>query len=327
MDDSQGPAAWLCVLGSGSGGNCSLLAFSAGGERRVWMIDAGFSPRRTRVALEELGLKPADLDGVLLTHLDHDHWHRGWANALPERVRVRTHRAHAADAARAGVPKDRLVPIDEDGLELCDGVEVRTVLADHDEHGVAAMRIRLGPCGDGGATLGYATDVGRLTDELVGLLAGVDVLAIESNYCPRMQMESNRPGFLKARIMGGAGHLSNHEALEAVREARPRTHVVFLHLSRQCNHPSIVESLHRGADYPFTIADQFQRTERIRIEPGPERPPLPQTAASSAFSARTGKAAGRGGPGQAGVQGLLFGVEPPAPSPAIRTPRRATLRP
>jgi phosphoribosyl 1,2-cyclic phosphodiesterase len=95
-------------------------------------------------------------------------------------------------------------------------------------------------------SLGFATDVGRVSDALVDLLRGVDLLAIESNYDRDMQIDSARPKFLKDRIMGGRGHLSTEECLEAVREiAFPDepAQVVLIHLSRDCNHPNVVRGL------------------------------------------------------------------------------------
>ena len=95
-------------------------------------------------------------------------------------------------------------------------------------------------------SLGFATDIGRASDALVDLLRGVDLLAIESNYDRDMQLGSARPKFLKDRIMGGRGHLSNEECVEAVRAiAFPDepSQVVLLHLSRDCNHPDAVRAL------------------------------------------------------------------------------------
>lgn len=294
--------ASICVLASGSGGNCTVLLVESKGRRRACLLDAGISPRRTRLHLAELGLTFADLDSVLLTHLDTDHWHAGWRTGLPEHVRLRPHRRHAARARAWGVDRAAIAPMDEE-FELLPGVYVRTALGNHDEHGVASLRLRFG---DGGPTLGFATDIGRVTDELLEHLANVDVLAIESNYCPKLQLASARPGFLKARIMGGAGHLSNEEAFDAVRQARPRTHVVFLHLSRQCNRPELVEQLHRGEEYPFTITDQFRRTDWIPIVAGPERrPPAPTQHAAARPAAEQ----------------LQFGW-----APALRTPGPAKLR-
>src|SRR5204862_3142635 len=96
--------------------------------------------------------------------------------------------------------------------------------------------------------------------------------AIESNYCPLLQEESGRPDFLKHRITGGRGHLSNHEAAAAIRRIQPREHVILLHLSRECNEPAIVAALHEGADYTLTITCQFEPTRWVQVRgPGTRR--------------------------------------------------------
>jgi hypothetical protein len=148
-----------------------------------------------------------------------------------------------------------------------EGVTVRPHMMSHDEAGVSTLRIDMPGLPNGGS-FGFCTDLGRVTEDLVEHMttdSGVDVLAMESNYCPRMQLASDRPWFLKQRIMGGRGHLSNQEALDAVRAVRPREHVVLLHLSRECNDPSLVADLHAGADYSLTIADQFTPTRWISL--------------------------------------------------------------
>lgn len=248
--------AWLCVLASGSGGNCSVLASARG----VTLIDAGLSPRRTRRELAALGLSMGDVKAVVLTHLDTDHAHPGWTERFPEACRLYVHRRHLGRAERLGLLRWVRCEAFEGEFEL-GGVRVRPLLVAHDDLGVASFRF----CLDDGCTLGWATDVGRVTDGLVEHLAGSDVLAIESNYCPRMQVESNRPWFLKRRIMGGNGHLSNQECLEAVRRIGPRRHVVALHLSRQCNRAELVRGLHEGAPYALTVTEQHRASEVVRL--------------------------------------------------------------
>jgi ribonuclease BN (tRNA processing enzyme) len=278
MDDALFPAppapadeaavgfrAELCVLASGSSGNCSVLLFRRGGVRRACLIDLGLSPRRTFRLLDSLGLSPHHIDDAIVTHLDHDHFHPGWTRALPRHTTLHVHERHADGDAFGlfGIP----AAVFNGGFTLRDGTVVRSVLADHDDHGVATLRFCL-PCegrADGAADLGFATDVGRVTDALVEHLAGVDVLAIESNYCPELQEASGRPQHLKSRIMGGRGHLSNHEAVQAIGLIEPRSHVVLLHLSRECNDPELVAGLHEGADYAVTITDQYTPTRWIRI--------------------------------------------------------------
>jgi hypothetical protein len=72
--------------------------------------------------------------------------------------------------------------------------------------------------------------------------------------------------------MGGSGHLSNDQALRAIGEIGPRTHVVLLHLSRECNDPDLVASLHADAPYSVTITDQFEPSPWVPIAPPPGVP-------------------------------------------------------
>lgn len=261
----------LCVLSSSSSGNCSALIHGEGKTRRVTLIDCGLSPRRTRTMLSTLGLTLEHIDDVILTHLDHDHFNPSWINALPRHARFRVHKRHTGRAERAGVLHRRSA-IFEDAFVLPSGGRVTPVLLSHDDLGVAAFRFDFDAIESSlttqrcdGGSLGYATDLGRVTDELVRTLTGVDVLAIESNYCPTMQLASNRPEFLKRRIMDGCGHLSNEECRDATRAIAPRREVVLLHLSRQCNTPEKAASMHIGASYRLTVASHDMPTSEITV--------------------------------------------------------------
>jgi len=255
----------LCVLASSSSGNCSVLVVGRGVERRVVLLDLGLSPRKTAKLLGSLGLGIEMVSDVLLTHLDSDHAHSGWSGRPRDfRATLHVHRRHRGRGERAGLMHHRVEVFDADPFVVgsCAIAQAHTV--EHDELGVAAFRIDL-PGAAGPARLGYATDVGRATPGLVDHLAGVDVLAIESNYCPRMQIASDRPEMLKRRIMDGAGHLSNEQCAETVHAIEPADHVVFLHLSRECNRPELVSRLHEGADYGFTIASPDEPTRWVPV--------------------------------------------------------------
>ncbi len=270
---SDAPA--LAVLASGSSGNCTALVYESCGRRRITLIDAGISPRRTEGMLESIGLSIADVDSIVLTHLDQDHYHSGWATGLPGSARVRVHKRHVHRGRRENRLPDAHETF-EDTFELCPGAQARVCMASHDDLGVASFRFEFAAFG---ACLGFATDLGRVTQPILDHLRNVDVLAIESNYCPRLQQSSMRPQFLKRRIMGGSGHLSNEQTLRAIEEIGPRSHVVFLHLSRECNRPEIITELHAGADYAFTIAAPDTPTRWVRIRPPVGVPPLVRTMA------------------------------------------------
>lgn len=253
--------AWMCVLASGSGGNCSVLVVEHDGGRHAYLIDLGLSPRRTCRELAALGLSMDDVEAVLLTHLDSDHYYAGWLGKLPGKATILLHRRHLKRAQREGVLYHRSAPLDGP-LALPGGLSVNGALHAHDALGVSVFRFEWRALK---RSLGFATDVGKVTDELVEHLSGVDVLAIESNYCPVLQRDSGRPEYLKRRIMGGLGHLSNRQCGEAVARIAPREHVVLLHLSRQCNTPELALAAHCGASYRTTLTSQDRPTGLIGL--------------------------------------------------------------
>jgi phosphoribosyl 1,2-cyclic phosphodiesterase len=247
----------LRVLASGSGGNCSLLTVGAGHRTRAVLIDAGLSPRRTRRMLVESGVRPDQVVAILITHFDRDHFHPGWANADLAHTRVWCHEQHDPPSLFPG--RDRPVLRTFSGcFEPAGPVRATPVRLAHDAEGVTAFRLDTDD-----SALGFATDLGRVTPELLSVFGGVGALAIESNYCPRMQLESARPEFLKARIMSGRGHLSNDEAALAARAIGAGT-VVLLHLSRQCNTPELARAGHRGR---VIVSSQHEPTEWLTVEP------------------------------------------------------------
>lgn len=272
--------AALCVLASGSRGNCSALSVERAGRRRIALIDLGLSPRRTRTLLSDLGVSLDDVTDVLLTHLDHDHFYPGWVEALPAHTTLHVHRRHRSAAERVGALYRRTEVFSEKPFELFEGAAAHAAIVHHDDHGAAAFRFDLA-----GASLGYATDLGRVTDALIAHLSEVDVLAVESNYCPRLQAASARPAQLKRRIMGGSGHLSNKESAELARAVRPREHAVLLHLSQECNRPSLALAQHEPADWTVTVSSQDEPTAWIPIRSGPRAEvTVPQPPQFSLFS-------------------------------------------
>ncbi|USO00097.1 MAG: MBL fold metallo-hydrolase [Phycisphaeraceae bacterium] len=269
-DPPQDVRAALCVLASGSTGNCTLLRVrdDAGRWTRTCLIDAGLSPTRTRRLLAERGVAMGEIDDIILTHLDTDHFYSGWRRVKDCRATLRLHRRHVGRGERSGVLMRRTEPFHEP-VELAEGFEFDPALLSHDDLGVAVFRFAF-PCG---ATLGFATDVGKPTEAMIDHLRGVDVLAIESNYCPEMQLASGRPAMLKQRIMGGSGHLSNEQCVKTVRQIGPGSDVVLLHLSRQCNTPSLAAEPHEGSPYRLTVTSHDTPTDWIWIRAGGDTVP------------------------------------------------------
>jgi phosphoribosyl 1,2-cyclic phosphodiesterase len=266
----------LCVLGSGSGGNVSVIRTSAG----VMLIDLGLGPRVTGRRLADIpdnALHIADVRAVCLTHLDHDHFNLNWLATL------RKHDIPVyCDASRVGEVRHRAAARGEsidvrgftrDPFEPLAGVNVSAIDFAHDQTGSHGFVVACGP-----VRLGYATDLGRVPDCLTDHFCDLDLLAIESNYDRQMQLDSERPWFLKQRIMGGQGHLSNDQAFEFVKQLfnsceragrRLPRHVVLLHRSRDCNCPSLLRtffSRDRRIAARLTLSEQHELTGWLRTD-------------------------------------------------------------
>jgi phosphoribosyl 1,2-cyclic phosphodiesterase len=269
-DDPDASLA-LCVLASGSSGNCSLLVSRVKGQTRLTLIDLGVSPRRVRRLLAQFGFELEQVSGALLTHLDSDHFQPTWAAALPERVKLHIHKRHRARAQRLGALHRPTHIFEEAPFMVSADIEAHPLHMSHDQLGVAAFRLE-----HTAATLGFATDVGCVTPEFIEHFRAVDVMAIESNYCPRMQIASARPDFLKQRVMGGGGHLSNQQSARAVKAIAPRRAVVLLHLSRQCNTPELALETHAEHACPAALTWQHKPSEWIPITPTAATPIAPQ---------------------------------------------------
>ena len=255
----------FCVLGSGSGGNCTVLKV----DEELFLIDAGLSIKQTRLRMEAVGLSIHNVRGLFVTHMDRDHFGTSWPGHV-QRMGLKVHvgPSHMDTACRFGVPTS-LLEIAGESPETRTGMSVRRIDVAHDDSGCSAFIFEHQDC-----RLGWATDLGHVPDHLLEAFVDLDALAFESNYDRDMQEASGRPAFLKERIMGGRGHLSNRESLAAIRtiDAGSRLqHIVLLHLSRQCNCPDRVHSLWKdhGGDMAdrITITNQHAPTPMLHVTP------------------------------------------------------------
>ena len=231
----------FAVLGSGSKGNAAVLCY---GEHRL-LVDAGLSVRQTHLRLQTLGLALDDLHGIVLTHLDRDHFSTGWAGRLQRQpLPIYVAPGHQRAAEACGASPANLRCLEDDNPDVLGALRIEIVNVAHDDSGCTAFVFEYEGC-----RLGWATDLGHVPPHLFDRFVNLDALAFESNYDRTMQLASERPSFLKERIMGGQGHLSNRETLEAVNTIAASSqlqHIALLHMSQQCNHPGCVLELWRN---------------------------------------------------------------------------------
>jgi len=249
-----------CSLQSGSNGNCIYV--EADGVRLLF--DAGLSGRQTRLRLAMHGRDVRDVDAVILSHWHNDHTR--CAGVLHRLFKLPIYATAATrDTMAPAVGEVGQVRVFQPGSTLSFGaVQVHTLPTPHDAADSVAFLIECA-----GRRLGLFTDLGHPFPALVQALSEVHAAYLESNYDPGMLEAGWYPPEVKARIRGGAGHLSNDEAAELLRRyvIRPRW-VALAHLSENNNDPSLALETHRrvlGRNYPLTLASRYAVSELLVV--------------------------------------------------------------
>jgi phosphoribosyl 1,2-cyclic phosphodiesterase len=225
-------AVRLVVLGSGSAGNATCIE---GGGARL-LIDAGFSCRDLAARLEAAGVAPQRLDALLITHEHADHV-RG-AALFSQKYRVPVYCTDATYAA-AGLERQPLHarrPVRAGESFAVGGLRLLPFRVPHDAVETVGYAVE-----SNGTRVGYATDLGHGADEVRRVLAGCDLLVLESNHDVDMLRRGPYPEVVKDRVLGRHGHLDNDSAAEllgAVASERTRL-VVLAHVSRTNNRPDL----------------------------------------------------------------------------------------
>lgn len=222
-------------LGSGSEGNALLISAGANGQRTTLMLDCGFGIRETERRLERLGLLPAELSGILVTHEHQDHV--GGVFKFARRHGTPVWLTHGTAQAVGADSRGVALQFCRDTVPLAIGLlQVMPYTVPHDAREPVQFVL-----GDGSSKLGVLTDAGHATPHLVAMLGGCDALLLECNHDAGMLQNSVYPPSLKQRIGGLYGHLSNQtsaEILAALDRGRLHT-VVGAHLSAQNNTPDL----------------------------------------------------------------------------------------
>jgi phosphoribosyl 1,2-cyclic phosphodiesterase len=249
-------------LQSGSNGNCIYVET----EGARLLFDAGISGIRAEQRLASHGRDIRNVDALIISHDHTDHIsHAGIYQrkyGLPVYVTPAT-----MDAA---LSRQRLGRMDDirhfraGGTLRLGDMSVETVPTRHDGADGVAFVVT-----SGRKSLGILTDLGHAFEGLAGVVASLDAVFIESNYDPEMLSRGPYPAFVKTRIKGPAGHLSNLESAELLEASGRRLRWACLsHLSEQNNHPELAVEAHRrvlGSRFPLYCASRYSATGILSI--------------------------------------------------------------
>jgi phosphoribosyl 1,2-cyclic phosphodiesterase len=290
---------YTASLNSGSNGNCYYI----GNDREAVLVDAGIPCRETEKRMRHLGLPLAAVKGIFISH-EHDDHIRG-LEVLSKRYQLPVYiTAATLQNSRLSLEAHLVRPFLPHEPVTAGALTVTAFPKSHDacdpySFVVSSPTVRVG----------IFTDLGVVCEQLIHHFRQCHAAFLESNYDELLLEQGRYPHFLKNRIRGGLGHLSNRQALELFVRHRPSymSHLFPAHLSRDNNRPELVQALfeQEANGTKIVIASRDQETELYAIdglyrgyaaEAGIAKEITPKAGAAKKIAAKAGGA----------LQGSLF---------------------
>ncbi len=238
---------YLCVLGSGSKGNC---IFVNSGKRSL-LVDAGLSWKHINEVAKVKGISLSTVTKIIITHEHTDHWKNAFyiSNKLGDIPVFFQKHARKSLLDRWGDSDWGSRILTEDAINSIQSFDhgitgktftIESFITSHD------TAYPLGFVITENSTLtkiGIATDLGIVTKIVLDALIECDLIVLEANHDPQMLIDGTYPEHIKTRVLGRSGHLSNEQAAKLINLLdQDRTkHVVLGHISEDNNSVEKIE--------------------------------------------------------------------------------------
>ncbi|WP_199140779.1 MBL fold metallo-hydrolase [Pedobacter sp. ASV12] len=247
-------ALFISSLNTGSNGNC----FYIGNDQEAVLVDAGLSCKETESRLQRLNLSMEKVKAIFISHEHSDHI-RGLPvlakkYKLPVYITQRT-----LISGRQQLPSELVTSF---GIYAPITFGSLAVTAFPKKHDAAEPHSFVVSCN--GVTVGVFTDIGDHCEHVIHHFKQCHAAFLEANYDDELLDKGRYPYFLKNRIRGGNGHLSNQKALDLFLNYRPAfmSHLLLSHLSKDNNCPQLVQELFQqhANGTEIVVASRFEET-------------------------------------------------------------------
>lgn len=270
---------YICSLNSGSNGNCYYI----GNDTEAVLIDAGLSCRETEKRMASLQLNMNKVKAVFISHEHTDHIKGVERLAEKYNIPIRITRNTFING-RINISKQLLQEFTAFEPILIGGLSITAFPKFHDAIDPHSFIINYM-----GINIGVFTDIGKPCSRLTNYFHQCHAAFLESNYDDVMLENGRYPIYLKNRIRGGNGHLSNSQALKVFIENRSpfMTHLFLSHLSQENNCPQLVERLfsNESGGTKIIIASRNQATAVYQITASSKPTVFVSTPVNSVLSA------------------------------------------
>jgi phosphoribosyl 1,2-cyclic phosphodiesterase len=226
---------FITSLNSGSNGNC----YYVGNEHEAVLIDAGISCRETEKRMKRLGLSISKVKAIFISHEHSDH-----ISGIPVLAKKYNLPIYITPGTLVHLSLNftdyRFINFLADEPVTIGDLTITPFIKFHDATDPHSFIIT---CRD--ITVGVFTDIGTPCERLTTYFSKCHAAFLEANYDDHMLDTGGYPFYLKRRIRGGNGHLSNKQALEVFINHRPSfmSHLLLAHLSKNNNDPGLVHEL------------------------------------------------------------------------------------
>ncbi|TKC07140.1 MBL fold metallo-hydrolase [Pedobacter frigoris] len=245
---------YIASLNSGSNGNC----YYVGNDDEAILIDAGISCRETEKRMLRLGLSMTKVKAIFISHEHTDHI-KGLCT-LSAKYNLPVYITPGTLAGCRFLLRKDLIRTLHSNLPVMVGDLVVTGFPKL--HDAAEPHSFMISCG--GTNVGVFTDIGAACEQLIHHFKRCHAAFLETNYDDALLAKSAYPYFLKRRISGGQGHLSNQQALEVFTAHRPSfmSHLLLAHLSKDNNCPELVHKLftEHSNGTEIIVASRYEET-------------------------------------------------------------------
>lgn len=244
----------LASLNSGSNGNCYYI----GNGNDAVFIDAGISCRETERRMMRLGLPVRNVKAIFITHEHTDHT-RG-AEVLSRKYGIPVYITAATyQSSRLKLEPHSVKPFSAGAVVQVGSLSVNPFPKRHDASEPHSFTVSAN-----GVTVGVFTDIGSACEHVEHHLGQCHAAFLEANYDAGMLERGRYPLYLKRRIRGMEGHLSNDQALDLFinhRSARMKL-LVLAHLSAENNHPDLVQNIFsiNSNGVKIVVASRYEET-------------------------------------------------------------------
>ncbi len=248
-------ALHITSLNSGSNGNCYYLA----NEDDAILVDVGLNCRETEKRMGRLGLSMNKVRAIFISHEHSDHIHG--LPVIARKYQLPVYITHGTMLGGRLALQESLVRTFQ--AHECIHIGELIVTAFPKLHDASEPHSFIVSCRQ--VTVGVFTDIGFPCENLIRYFKQCHAAFLEANYDEDMLDKGRYPYFLKNRIRGGKGHLSNKQALELFTSCKPSymSHLLLSHLSRDNNSPDLVLELFKrcAGNTEVVVASRDRETE------------------------------------------------------------------